>query len=309
MRRLADLIALANPLVLASGPLGRNADLLIKHAAVAGGVVAKSATWDPQAGNPPPRVARFGEYGLLNWEDLPNPGYAAFAGELRRAKAGCGQVPLIASIGPLEDLDQQTTIARTFEAAGVDAIELDFKWGARVRGNLLGRITEAVKAAVRVPVIAKLAPFQGDIVEAAREVSAAGADAICAINSLFPAMVIDVRRRAPALSVGHGGLSGAPLLPLAVSAIYRIYEAVDVPIIGSGGVISGEDALQLIMAGAQAVQMCTVVMRDGPSAFTRINGELAALLAELGFTSLEDAVGIAHRAPLHIPHSATAGER
>ncbi len=304
---LIDRLRLRSPFVLGSGPPGRNAQVMIRHAATAGGIVTKSATWVAQRGSPQPRVARIGEYGLLNWEDLPNPGYAGMVEEIEQVQRRLGPYPVIGSIGPLESPEQQAEIARSFEAAGAVAIELDFKWGARVKGSLLGRITKAVRTVVGIPVIAKLAPFQGDIVEAAREVVDAGADAITAINSVFPAMRIDVRRREPVLSMGHGGLSGEPILPIAVSAVYRLYEAVRVPIFGSGGIVHGEDALQLVMAGAQALQVCTAVMHDGPPAFTRLNHELEQLLHELGFDCLDEAVGVAHRTPLYVPHSATAG--
>ncbi len=234
-----------------------------------------------------------------------HPGYEAFSSEIAAAQSGC-ECPIIGSIGPIADVEQQQGIAVALQEAGVDAIELDFKWGAKHKDGPLHAITKAVKQVVSVPVIAKLSPFVGDIVENARAVEEAGADAITAINTVYPAMRIDCRLQRPTLSSGFGGLSGQPILPIAVAMIYQIYEAVDVPILGSGGVVTGEDALELIMAGAEAVQICTIAMLEGPSAFTRINGELEKLTQDLDLGSINECIGIAHRYKLHVARSATA---
>lgn len=304
-KRLRELLPLRNPIILGSGPSGRNADSLIKHGELAGALVGKSVTWLPQKGNPPPRIVRVGDFGLINWEDLPNPGYKEFCRHIKKAKASC-PCPIIGSIGPLESIDQQVTIAKALQEAGSDAIELDFKWGAGVKGNLLYRITHEVKKAVSIPVFAKLSPFVEDTKENAKVVEQAGCDAITAINAVYPAMKIDVRRQAPALLFGSGGLSGRPILSLAVAAVYQIYETVNVPIMGCGGVVTGEDALELILAGADAVQICTTPMAEGPGAFRRIADELNALLQDLGFNSVEECIGLAHRVSLYQPQSPTA---
>ena len=169
-KRLSDVLALRNPLILGSGPLGRNAKGLIKQSRHAGAVVGKSITWLPRKGNPHPRVVSLGDYGLINWENLPNIGYEAFALELRKAKGRCA-CPVIASLGPSSDLDQLKTIAMAFEAAGADALELDFKWGfdpatgttgydTTAGGGAFGqdsitRVVSALKEKVSIPLIAK----------------------------------------------------------------------------------------------------------------------------------------------------------
>jgi len=309
-KRLRDVLALCNPVILGSGPLGRNAAGLIKQGRYAGAVVGKSITWRPRKGNPHPRIVHLGEYGLINWENLPNLGYERFAEELRIAKAECA-CPIIASLGPSSDLDQLTTMAMAFEQAGADALELDFKWGfdpatgqtgydsekggGGFGGEAIKMVLSALKQVVSIPLIAKLVAFAGDIVENARAAEAAGASAVTAINSVFPSMKIDVKTQKPVLTSRFGGLSGKSILPIAVAAVYRIYEGVTIPIIGSGGVATGEDALEMIMAGADAVQICTAAMFDGPTAFKRINDELNALVAELGFASVEECRGLAHR--------------
>ncbi len=309
-KRLHDFLALRSPLILGSGPLGRNANGLSKQGRYAGAVVGKSITWLPRKGNPHPRIVSLGDYGLINWENLPNMGYEAYARELRTAKAQCA-CPIIASLGPSSDLDQLKTMATAFEDAGADALELDFKWGfdpatgttgydARAGGGAFGQesitqVLSALKASVSIPLIAKLVAFAGDIVVNAKAAEAAGAAAVTAINSVFPSMKIDVKKQRPVLSSRFGGLSGKSILPIAVAAVYRIYEVVDIPIIGCGGVTCGEDALEMIMAGADAVEICTAAMVEGPAAFQRINDELNSLLRLLGLDSVGDCRGLAHR--------------
>jgi dihydroorotate dehydrogenase (NAD+) catalytic subunit len=308
-KRLRDLLALRNPIILGSGPLGRNAGGLIKQGRHAGAVVGKSITWLPRKGNPHPRIVHLGDYGLINWENLPNLGYERFAEELRVAKAKCA-CPVIASLGPSSDLSQLRTMAAAFEQAGADALELDFKWGfdpatgqtgydSQKGGGGFGSeaittVLSALKESVSIPLIAKLVAFAGDIVHNARAAEEAGADAVTAINSVFPSMKIDIKTQRPVLTSRFGGLSGKSIRPISLAAVYRIYEAVRIPIIGCGGVASGEDALEMIMAGADAVQICTVAMFDGPTAFKRINDELNALVEELGFASVEECRGLAH---------------
>jgi len=304
-QRFSDLIPLRNPFILASGPPGRHAEGMIQFGRTAGAVVGKSATLHAQQGNPQPRIARVGQWGMINWEDLPNPGYKAFAEMIAQAKQE-SPAPIIGSIGPLESVDEQLLIAHAFEDAGADALELDFKWGAGFGDDLLSRLTGAIKQVVRIPVIVKLSPYIGDIVDNAIAAEQAGADAISAINTVYPAMKINVDTGKPALSFGSGGLSGGPILTIAVAAVYRIYKATTIPVLASGGVTCAEDALQHVMAGADAVQVCTAAMIEGPEVFTRLNTELDALLSRQGYSSLDECRGIAHQTALHVPSSATA---
>jgi dihydroorotate dehydrogenase (NAD+) catalytic subunit len=157
-------------------------------------------------------------------------------------------------------------------------------------------VTAAVKEAVagRVPVLVKLSPNVSNIAEIARAVETAGADGIAAINTLT-GMVIDVHARRPILANRTGGLSGPAIRPLAVRCVYDIYRAVKLPIVGTGGVNSGSDALEMIMAGATAVGIGSAVYGEGPEAFGQIATELGELLEELGYASVEEARGAAHR--------------
>ncbi len=292
-RRIGDLIPLRNPLLLASGPLGAKASSMIKHAEFAGGVVTKTTTWDPCTGNPTPRVRRLSDDSMMNWEGVPNLGFKQSVEELKIFKQRC-QCAVIASIWPGELVDKVTEMAAGFEEAGADAVELDFKWGLLDDDKII-RTCKALKKTISIPVIAKLSVFAGDVCEHGRMVEDAGCDAITAINSIAPAMKIDVRRQQPVLASGHGGLSGAPILPFAVAAVHALYKTVSVPIIGCGGVTCGEAALELIMVGADAIQMCTTPMLEGPTAFRRVLDEMQALVKELGFASIEACCGVVHR--------------
>jgi dihydroorotate dehydrogenase (NAD+) catalytic subunit len=146
----------------------------------------------------------------------------------------------------------------------------------------------------RAPVLIKLSPNVADIVAIARAVERAGADGITAINTLT-GMVVDVHARRPILANRTGGLSGPAIRPLAVRCVYDIYRAVSIPIVGTGGVSSGRDAVEMIMAGATAVGIGSAVYGEGPEAFGRIRDEMAALMAELGYECVADMCGAAHR--------------
>jgi dihydroorotate dehydrogenase (NAD+) catalytic subunit len=292
-QRMEDLVPLRNPLVLGSGPLGTTAKSLIKYAKFAGGVVSKTVTWDPCEGNRRPRVRKLTDDSVLNWEGVPNLGYKRTVEELKLAKQEC-PCPVIVSLWPGAGIKKIKTMAAGFEEAGADGIEVDFKWGL-LSSDMIFDVCNAVKNTVSIPLIAKLSVFGGDICEHAKIVEDAGCDAITAINSIAPAMKIDVGRHKPVLSTGYGGLSGRPILPFAVAAVYELYTSVSVPIMGSGGVTSGEAALELIMAGADVIQICTIAMLEGPAAFQRILNELQTLVRELGFGSVEECRGLAHQ--------------
>jgi dihydroorotate dehydrogenase (NAD+) catalytic subunit len=157
-------------------------------------------------------------------------------------------------------------------------------------------VTAAVKeaAGTNVPVLVKLSPNVADISGVARAVEAAGADGITAINTLT-GMLIDVHARRPTLANRMGGISGPAILPLAIRCVYDIYQAVSIPIIGMGGVSSGQDAVAMIMAGATAVGVGSAVYGQGPEVFGQILAEMEELAAELGYGHIAEMRGVAHR--------------
>jgi dihydroorotate dehydrogenase (NAD+) catalytic subunit len=305
-------VQLPNPLILASGILGTEAELLARVArAGAGAVTSKSCGPQPRAGHPNPTVLAW-EHGLINAVGLANPGVEAEVEELVRTKAllgllGATRPPrpgLIASVFA-DTVESFGRVAARVADAGPDLIEVniscpnvhdEFGTPFAADASAAAEVTAAVKEAVadRVPVLVKLSPNVADIASIARAVEAAGADGISAINTLT-GMVIDVHARRPILANRTGGLSGPAIRPLAVRCVYEIYQAVDVPIVGMGGVSRGRDAVEMIMAGATGVGVGTAVYEIGPEAFACIGAEMVALMAELGYECVDEMRGAAHR--------------
>ncbi len=305
-------VPLPTPLVLASGILGTEAELLARVARCgAGAVTAKSCSLEPRAGHPNPTVLAW-EHGLINAVGLANPGVEIEVEELRRTRAllkplgsaRSARPGLIASVFA-DTVDNFARVAARIVDAEPDLVEVNIscpnvhdEFGTPFAADALAAadVTAAVKDAVagRAPVLVKLSPNVADIAAIARAVEAAGADGITAINTLS-GMVIDVHARRAVLANRSGGLSGPAIRPLAVRCVYEIYRAVDIPIVGTGGVCSGRDAAEMIMAGATAVGVGSAVYGEGPEVFDRIDGELVALMAELGCASVAEMRGAAQR--------------
>jgi dihydroorotate dehydrogenase (NAD+) catalytic subunit len=155
-------------------------------------------------------------------------------------------------------------------------------------------VVSAVKKAVSVPLIVKLTPQAPDIADIARTCEDAGADAICAINTVGPGMAIDIESKRPILAFKKGGLSGPMIKPIAVRCVFDIYKAVSIPIIGLGGITTGEDAVEMVMAGAELVGIGTAVRYRGIEVFQKIADEMDAWLSERNL-SLADIKGAAHK--------------
>ncbi len=297
---------LPNPLVLASGILGTEAELLARVArAGAGAVTAKSCSLLPRAGHRNPTVLAW-EHGLINAVGLANPGVDAEVKELARAKELLRPLgaALIGSVFA-DTVEGFAQVAARLVEAGPDLIEVNIscpnvhdEFGTPFAADPVAaaEVTAAVKEAVagRAPVLVKLSPNVADIAAIARAVEAAGADGISAINTLT-GMIIDVHARRPILANRTGGLSGPAIRPLAVRCVYDIYRAVRVPIVGIGGVSSGRDAVEMIMAGATAVGVGSAVYGQGPELFGRIGAEMVEWMAELGYQRVEEMRGAAHR--------------
>jgi dihydroorotate dehydrogenase (NAD+) catalytic subunit len=277
-----------SPLVLASGVLGTRASLMTRAArAGAGAVTSKSCGPYPRGGHANPTCVDFGA-GLINAVGLANPGAEAEVALLVETKAALAPlgVPLIASIFA-DTVEHFARVAETVARAAPDLIEVNIscpnvaaEFGEPFAASCAeaARVTGAVKGAVAIPVIVKLAPNVPDIAAIARAVVDAGADAICAVNTM-PGMVIDPESGQPVLANRTGGVSGPALLPVALHAVFHIAAAVDVPIIGTGGVMTGQDAIAMLSAGATAVGVGSAVYYHGPAAFTLIGDELTAWLA------------------------------
>lgn len=292
-------IELANPFLLASGVWGESgASLRGAYDAGAAAVITKSIGLHPRPGYPNPTIETYDRWGFLNAMGLPNPGIDEYPAEIAIARSA--GVPVIGSVfaGTAE---QFAEVARRMAATGILALELNLSCPhAEGLGSEIGCDPEAVEAITRavvrevaVPVIAKLTPNTHDIAALARAAERGGAKAVSAVNTLR-ALSIDVRLRRPTLSHGLGGLSGSALKPVGLASVWQIYRAVQIPVIGVGGIMTAEDALEYIMAGARAVQVGTAVAFDGIRVFRSLVRGLDQLLDELGIGRLEDAVGAAH---------------
>ena len=296
-------VRLTNPLVLASGILGTHASLMERVArAGAGAVTAKSAGPQPRGGHVNPTCVDFGP-GLLNAIGLANPGAKAEVALLAETKAVLATlgVPLIASIFA-DTVGNFARVAEIVAAAEPDLLEVNIscpnvasEFGEPFAASCpsAAAVTMAVRRAVGLPLILKLGPNVPDISRIAEAVVDAGADAICAINTM-PGMIVDAESGQPILANRTGGISGPALKPIALHAIYHIAAAVNVPIIGTGGVMTAEDAIELISAGATAVGVGSVVYAEGPEVFGRLRDDLAAWLEHRGMT-LDEVRGRAHR--------------
>jgi dihydroorotate dehydrogenase (NAD+) catalytic subunit len=299
-------IRLCNPLVLAAGILGTGAELLERVArAGAGAVTAKSCGLEPRAGHPNPTVLDWG-HGLINAIGLANPGVEEMAAILKDAGGRLQPlgVPLIASIFA-EMVQDFAQVARRVSKAEPDFIEVniscpnvaaEFGRPFAADPDSAAAVTRAVKEATHLPVIVKLSPNVPDIARIARAVEEAGADAISAVNTVGPGMIIDVYSGRPILANRVGGISGPAIKPIAVRCVYEICQAVRIPVIGIGGVTTGLDAVEMVMAGATAVGIGSAVYYRGVEVFEEILGEMASFMAEQGYGSLADFRGMAHAA-------------
>ena len=299
-------VRLPNPLILASGILGTEAELMARVArAGAGGITAKSCSLAPRDGHHNPTVLAW-EHGLINAVGLANPGVEAEVEELARTRVLLAPLgaALVASVFA-DTVENFARVAGRVADAGPDLIEVniscpnvhdEFGTPFAADAGAAGEVTAAVKAAVagRMPVLVKLSPNVADVAAIARAVAAAGADGISAINTLA-GMIVDVHAGRPVLANRSGGLSGPAIRPLAVRCVYDIYRAVEVPIVGIGGVGSGRDAIEMIMAGATAVGLGSAVYGQGPEVFGRIGREMERLMVELGYGSVAEMRGVAHR--------------
>lgn len=296
-------LKLRNPTVLASGILGTSADVLERVArAGAGAVTAKSCGPTPRAGHPNPVTVDW-DHGLLNAIGLTNPGAEEEAQMLAEARARLDPlgVPLIASIfaGTAAEFGD---VARSIAAARPHCIEVNIscpnvadEFGTPFAATCesAAAVTEAVKrAAGDIPISVKLAPNVPNIGRIAAAVVEAGADAITAINTM-PGMLIDAEAGRSVLSNRMGGVSGPALKPVALRCVYEIARAVRVPIIGTGGVTTGRDAAEMLMAGATAVGVGSAVWTRGVEALGEIAAELAAFMAQEGYRTLDAMRGLA----------------
>ncbi len=291
-------LLLRNPVMTASGTLSNGLEATrIFDINRLGAVVSKGTTLEPRPGNPQPRTAETPS-GMLNTIGLQNIGVEALIRDVAPVWA-TWRTPVIVNIAGKSVEEFAALAARLDGVPGVSALEVNISCpNVKVGGMLFGQdakqaaaVTDAVVRATSLPVIVKLTPNVTDVVAIARAVVEAGADALCLINTL-QAMAIDIRVRRPVLSTVFGGLSGPAIKPVALRAVYQVAQAIDVPIVGCGGIRSGEDAIEFIMAGATAVQVGTATFSNPNAPIDVVEG-IERFLAAAGVSSIRDIIGAA----------------
>jgi len=295
-------IGMENPTRLASGIMGVNSGQLIRVAKEgAGAVTMKSIGPRERFGHKNPTVIEW-EHGLLNAVGLPTPGVMNLEDEFEELKElkKLG-VPLIASIYGSK-WNEFGEVAGYVASKKPDMIELDIscpntEWHdvqfACDPGICAKIVADVKNIAGNIPVIAKLTPAATSPVSVAKACADAGADAICAANTM-PAMLIDIDAKRPVLAFRKGGMSGPALKPINLKIVYEVYGKVEVPIIGEGGITNGRDALEYVMAGASLCGIGSAVWARGSGVFAKVCSEMEDWLSGNGYSKLEDVWGIAH---------------
>ena len=288
---------LANPVMAASGTFGYGLEMA-KELDIQrlGAIVCKGTTLRRRRGNPQPRMVET-PAGMLNSIGLQNMGVEALIRDIAPVWA-TWRVPVVVNIAG-ESIEEYARLARRLDGVpGISGLELNISCPNVATGLAFGsspQMAAAVTAAVRrettLPVIVKLAPNVSDIVSVAQAVADAGADALTLANTL-PAMAIDVRSRRPVLGWTFGGLSGPSLKPIALRLVYQTAAAVDVPLIGCGGIMTGLDAIEYIMAGATAVQVGTATFVNPRATLDVLEG-MERFMEEEGVDDLRQLIGAA----------------
>ena len=293
-------IELDNPIIPASGTFGYGYEFAEWYDInVLGTFSFKGTTRDPRFGNPTPRIAECTS-GMINAVGLQNPGVdAVIAHELPELKKHFHK-PVMANVSGFAIEDYAYTCERLDKEEQVGWLEVNISCPNVHGGGMsfgtspeaAAAVTKAVKAVTTKPVYIKLSPNVTDIVSIARACEEAGADGISMINTLM-GMRIDLNRKKPVIANKSGGFSGPAIKPVAISMVYRVYEAVKIPIIGMGGLSTAEDVLEMMLAGATAVEIGAANLID-PMASKNIIDDLPRVMEKYGIKNLADIIGGAH---------------
>ena len=293
-------VKLDNPVIAASGTFGFGEDFArLYDINCLGSFSMKGTTLLPREGNPTPRIAECPE-GLLNAVGLQNPGIDKMISEELPKIAGFFHKPVMANVSGFS-LEEYTEVCRLLDdQPQVGWIEVNIScpnvhggglaFGASAKAA--GQVTRAVRRVSAKPLIIKLSPNVTDISEVARACEAEGADGLSLINTLL-GMRLDIRARRPVLGNTTGGLSGPAVFPVALRMVYQVYQAVRIPLVGIGGISSAEDVLEMMLAGATAVEVGSANLVN-PFACRDIISALPEAMAEGGVKDLKDIIGGAH---------------
>ena len=289
-----------NPIIPASGTFGFGYEFAELYDINCLGTFSfKGTTRDPRFGNPTPRIAECPE-GMLNAVGLQNPGVdAVIANELPKL-AKCFHKPVMANVSGFSLEEYVTTCEKLGDIDSIGWIEVNISCPNVHGGGMsfgtsaeaAAEVTKAVRAVTKKPLIIKLSPNVTDIASIAKACEAAGADGISLINTLM-GMRIDLRKRKPLLANKTGGYSGPAIKPVAVRMVYQVYDAVKIPIVGMGGVSTAEDVIEMMLAGATAVQVGAANLVN-PFACKEIIEDLPKVMEKYNIQSLTDIIGAAH---------------
>ncbi len=293
-------LTLDNPVIPASGTFGYGYEFAeIYDINCLGSFSFKGTTREPRFGNPPPRIAETAS-GMLNAVGLQNPGIDKVIGEELPKLRRVFHKPVVANISGFSVEEYAECCGRIDREEGVGIIEVNISCpNVHCGGMSFGtspesaaEVTRAVKAVTTKPVYMKLSPNVTDIAAIARACEDAGADGISLINTLM-GMRIDLKRRAPVIKNTTGGLSGPAVFPVALRMVWQVYNAVKIPIIGMGGVTTADDVIEMMLAGATAVEVGAANLVD-PLASKKIVEELPHVMERLNIENLTDIIGGAH---------------
>ena len=293
-------VTMDNPIIPASGTFGFGYEFAeLYDINILGSLSFKGTTLESRFGNPTPRIAEC-HSGMLNAVGLQNPGVdAVIANELPKLRQVFNK-PVMANVSGFSIHEYTETVRRLDSESDIGWFEVNISC-PNVHGGGMSfgtspasaeEVTRAVRAVTKKPLIIKLSPNVTDIVSIAKACEAGGADGVSLINTLL-GMRIDLRRKKPLLANKTGGFSGPAILPVAVRMVYQVFEAVKIPIVGMGGVSSAEDVIELMLAGATAVEVGAANLVD-PYACKKIIEALPLAMEKYGIQNLEDIIGGAH---------------
>lgn len=293
-------INMDNPVMAASGTFGYGYEFAeLYDINCLGSFSFKGTTLEPRFGNPTPRIAEC-EMGMINAIGLQNPGVDKVIEEELPKLSKCLHKKVMANIGGFS-IEEYTEVARRLDACDqIGWLELNISCPNVRHGGLAfgtdpdaaASVVSSVKMAVKKPVIVKLSPNVTDIVAIAKACEAAGADGLSLINTML-GMRIDLKTGKPVIANVMGGFSGPAVLPVALRMVYQVYEAVDIPVVGIGGIRSAEDVIEMMLAGATAVQIGAANLTD-PYICRDIVRQLPEVMRKYGIADLKDIIGGAH---------------
>ena len=293
-------IELSNPIIPASGTFGFGYEFAALYDInILGSISFKGTTKDPRFGNPTPRIAEC-EKGMLNSVGLQNPGVDKVISEELPKLKNCFNKPVMANVSGFSVDDYVYTVEKLDAESQIGWFEINISCPNVHGGGLAfgtsaenaAAVTKAVKKVTKKPVIIKLSPNVTDITEIAKACEAEGADGISLINTLL-GMKIDLKTKKPVLANKAGGFSGPAIKPVAVRMVYQVYEAVKIPIVGMGGITTAEDVIEIMLAGATAVEVGAANLVE-PFACKNIIEDLPRVMEKYKIQNLTDIIGGAH---------------